>query len=129
MTLLRMYSLTGVTVIAMAGAMAWLRGKKKTPEQREVLRRQRISEQGRVTAGTVLDVREIDSATGHSVQLVHYSYEVAGVQYECAQDVTLLGQFFDLHSCRIGVTSSVKYDPRHPGNSIVVAETWCGLRT
>jgi hypothetical protein len=77
----------------------------------------------------VLDVREIDSATGHSMQMVHYSYEVAGVHYECAQDVTLLGQLFDLNSCRIGVATSVKYDTHHPGNSIVLAETWCGLRT
>jgi hypothetical protein len=63
------------------------------------------------------------------MQLVFYTYDVAGVQYECSQDVTHLRQYLDLHSCRIGVTTSVKYDPHSPGNSIVVAETWCGLRT
>jgi hypothetical protein len=129
MSLLRIYTFTGVVVaITAASSLAWLNGRKKTPEQREALRRLRIGGQGRITDGTVLDVREINSAAGHAAQMIHYSYQVAGVHYECAQDVTLLGQYFDLHSCRIDVTASVKYDPRHPGNSIVVAETWCGLR-
>jgi hypothetical protein len=106
----------------------WLKRRKLTPEQRETLRRQRINQQGRITDGTVLDIQELDAGTAHSVQLVLYTYDVAGVQYECSQEVTQLRQFLDLSSCRIGVTASVKYDPRHPGNSIVVAETWCGLR-
>jgi predicted aconitase len=73
MTLLRIYILTGATVVATASAMAWLNAHKKTPEQREALRRQRISAHGRITDGTVLDVREINSATGHSVQMIHYA--------------------------------------------------------
>jgi len=129
MTMIRLYTLTGAIVIAAASTMLWLGGHKKTPEQRETLRRQRINSLGRITDGTVLDVQEFDSDTDHSVQMVIYTYDVAGVQYECSQDVTRLRQFLDLHSCRIGVTTSVKYDPHSPGNSIVVAETWCGLRT
>jgi hypothetical protein len=129
MTLIRIYSLTGTLVIAAASAMLLLRAGKKSPEQREALRRQRINALGRITDGTVLDVQELDSDTSHPMQLVFYTYDVAGVQYECSQDVTHLRQYLDLHSCRIGVTTSVKYDPHSPGNSIVVAETWCGLRT
>jgi hypothetical protein len=129
MNMIRIYMLTGAIVIAAASSMLLFGGKKKTPEQREALRRQRISAQGRITDGTVLDVHEFDSDTGHCVQLVIYTYDVAGVQYECSQDVTLLRQIVDLHSCRLGITTSVKYDPHNPGNSIVVAETWCGLRT
>jgi hypothetical protein len=128
MALFRIYALTGATLIAAAGAVVWLSGSKKTPEQHEALRRQRISAQGRITDGTVLDVREFDSGNGHSMQMVLYTYDLAGVHYECSQDVTHLHQFLDLGSSRIGVPTSVKYDPRHPGNSIVVAETWCGLR-
>lgn len=115
-------------MIAVASSLVWLGGRKKTPEQREALRRQHISAHGRITDGTLLDVQEHDSG-GQAVQLVIYSYDVAGVQYDCSQEVTHLRQFLDPHSCRIGVASSVKYDPRHPGNSIVVSETWCGLRT
>jgi hypothetical protein len=129
MTLLRIFTITGAAAITVASSLVFLGGRKKTPEQVEALRRQRISAQGRITDGTVLDVQEFDSDTDHSVQMVLYTYNVAGVQYECSQDVTHLRQFLDLHSCRIGVATSVKYDSHHPGNSIVVAETWCGLRT
>jgi hypothetical protein len=129
MTMFRIYTLTGAVVIAVASSLVLLGGKKKTPEQYEMLRRQRISALGRITDGTVLDVHEFHSDADHSLQMVNYTYDVAGVQYECSQDVTHLREYLDLHSCRIGVTTSVKYDPHHPGNSIVVAESWCGLRT
>jgi hypothetical protein len=130
MTLYRIYTLTGAVVIAAASSVLWrLGGRKKTPEQREALRRQRVSELGRITDGTVLDVQEYESEPGHLLQLILYTYDIAGVSYECAQDVTHLHQYLDLHNCRIGVTTSVKYDPHSPGNSIVVSENWCGLRT
>lgn len=128
MNMIRIFTLTGAVAIAAASSLVWLGGKKKTPGQREALRRQRINEQGRITDGTVLDVQEFDSGTDQSAQMVIYTYDVAGVQYECSQDVTHLRHFLDLNSCS-GVTTSVKYDPHNPGNSIVVAETWCGLRT
>jgi hypothetical protein len=128
MTILRICTLTGAIVIATASSFVWF-GHKKTPEQREAMRRQRINSLGRITDGTLLDVQELDSGNGHAAQLVMYTYDVAGVQYECSQDVTSLRQFIDANTCRIGDAASVKYDPQHPGNSIVVAETWCGLRT
>lgn len=128
MSLLPLYTVTGVTVVSAAGAMAWLTGKKKTPEELEALRRQRICDQGRITDGTVLDVCEYDYGTGQSVQMVLYAYQVAGVQYECAQEVTHLRPLLDLNSRHIGSATGVRYDPHHPGNSIVVAESWCGLR-
>jgi hypothetical protein len=130
MTLMRIYTLTGAVIIAAASSVLWrLGGRKKTPEQREALRRQRISAEGRITDGTVLDVQDYEAEPGRSLQLVIYTYDIAGVQYECSQDVSHLRQYLDLHSCRIGVATSVKYDPRSPGNSIVLAENWCGLRT
>jgi hypothetical protein len=128
MSLLPIYTVTGVTVVSAAGAMAWFNGKKKTPEQREALRRQRIGAEGRITDGTVLDVCEYDYGSGQSVQMVLYAYQVAGVQYECAQEVTHLRHLLDLNSHYIGSATGVRYDPHHPGNSIVVAESWCGLR-
>ena len=128
MTLFRILSLTGAVVIAAASSLVLFGGRKKTAEQLEMLRRHRINTQGRITDGNVLDVQEHDSGIGHCLQMILYSYDVAGVHYECSQDVTRLPQVLDLRSCRIGVATSVKYDPRHPGNSIVVAETWCGLR-
>ena len=130
MTLYRIYTYTlgGVFVIAAASSLVWLEKHKKTDEQREAQRRQRLSAQGRITDGTVLDVQELDSGNGHKLQMVMYTYGVAGVQYECSQDVTPVHRFRDLHTRHVGVAASVKYDPYHPGNSIVIAEDWCGLR-
>lgn len=105
-----------------------LRKRRKTPEQRERERRERINLHGRITDGAVIDVHEM-SENGHGTQqLLVYQYDVAGVSYEASQDITYLRQFVDLHACRIGLPASVKYDPQNPGNSIVVADRWSGLR-
>ena len=117
----------GSTVAAAVGAYWWMRSRRKTPEQREIERRSRLSVMGRITDGTVLDVHEV-SNDGHVIQLVSYSYDVAGVSYEASQDITNLRHRVDVHNCRIGLPASIKYDPHNPGNSIVVAEGWMGLR-
>jgi hypothetical protein len=121
--------LGGAGAIALAyGVSSWARSHRKTPEQREAERRLRLSATGRIIDGTVLDVQEFSNNGAPPVQLLIYSYDVAGVSYECSQDITCLRQFLDLHSCRIGLPASVKYDPHNPGNSIVVAENWSGVR-
>jgi hypothetical protein len=119
--------LLGGTAAAAAGAYSWMRSHRKTPEQREMERRLRLSTIGRITDGTVLDVHEV-SNDGHQMQLISYTYDVAGVSYEASQDITHLRHKVDVHNCRIGLPASVKYDPHNPGNSIVVAESWRGLR-
>jgi hypothetical protein len=119
-----------VAAVALAvGAIVlvwWLR--RKTPEQRERERRLRIAERGRITDGTVIDVSELGVNGSGALQLLIYQYDVAGVSYQAAQDVTSLRHYVDLHTCRIGVPASVKYDPQNPGNSIVISESWSGLR-
>jgi hypothetical protein len=112
----------------MGGAIAWANSRRKTPEQREQERRLRISESGRITDGTVTDVSEVALTDSHEIQLLIYQYDVSGVTYEASQDVTALRHMVDLHSCRSGLMTSIKYDPANPGNSIVIAENWTGLR-
>jgi hypothetical protein len=102
--------------------------RRKTPEQRERERRLRISGIGRITDGAVIDVNEMSVNGSEELQLLVYRYDVAGVSYEASQDVTSLRHRVDLHSCRSGLMTSVKYDPTNPGNSIVIAENWNGLR-
>lgn len=130
MTPLRFYPLifVGAAIAAATGAYYWARSHRKTAQQRELERRLRISTAGRITDGTVLDVQEYTDEGQQPVQLLIYTYDVAGVTYECSQDITHLRQFVDLHTCKIGVPASIKYDPHNPGNSIVVAEHWSGLR-
>ena len=55
-----------------------------------------------------------------------YRYQIAGVTYECAQDVSPLPNL--VRQVRVDLPIQVRFDPRNPGNSIVVAENWNGLR-
>lgn len=130
MTALRLYSFAAGGLALVAAGMTFIKRKgRKTPDQRERERRLRISLGGRITDGTVIDVHEIESTPEQpGAQLVIYQYDVAGVSYECSQDVTALRPYVDLHSCRLGLPTSIKYDPQNPGNSIVISEDWSGLR-
>jgi uncharacterized protein DUF3592 len=126
---LRLYPFIAVVALAlMGGAVAWARSRRKNPDQRERERRMRISETGRITDGTVTDVSEVSLNGSGEMQLLIYQYDVSGVTYEASQDVTCLRHMVDLHSCRSGLMTSIKYDPANPGNSIVIAENWSGLR-
>ena len=118
----------GVAALVSGGLAVWLASHRKSPEERERQRRANLNAIGRLTDGTVLDVNEMEDPKLGLQQLLFYSYGVAGVQYECSQEVTQLRQFVDLRSCRLGLPASVKYDPHNPGNSIVTSETWSGLR-
>jgi hypothetical protein len=126
---LRVYVFTIIAGLGMLLAIAvGSRLRRKTPEQLERERRQRISEIGRITDGAVIDVNEMSVNGAEEMQLLVYRYDVAGVSYEASQDITNLRHRVDLHSCRSGLMTSVKYDPSNPGNSIVIAENWNGLR-
>jgi hypothetical protein len=124
------YSLVAITGTAVAAATyAMLRRKPKGPAELERERRILLDGIGRITDGTVIDVHEMAQNEGHhAAVLLIYKYDVAGVSYECSQDVTYLRQWINLHSCRLGLPTSVKYDPHNPGNSLVVSESWMGLR-
>jgi len=126
---LRLYSMIALGGAGLLAALvAWSRSRRKTPDQRERERRIRISEIGRITDGTVIDVSEMQTNGSDELQLLIYHYDVAGVSYEASQDVSSLRHMVDLHSCRSGLMTSIKYDPSNPGNSIVIAENWTGLR-
>jgi hypothetical protein len=117
-----------LAVAAAAFAVYFLfRRKPKSAEELERERRAWLDRVGRITDGTVIDVQEMAIANKSSTLLI-YQYDVAGVSYEASQDVTYLRQWINLHSCRLGLPSSVRYDPQNPGNSMVVSERWIGLR-
>jgi hypothetical protein len=126
---LRFYGLVTAGALALLGAYVLLRRKPKTAEDLERERRAWLESTGRITDGTVIDVQELPAREKHhaAVMLI-YKYDVAGVSYECSQDVTYLRHWINLHSCRLGLHTSVKYDPQNPGNSLVVSENWMGLR-
>jgi hypothetical protein len=126
---LRLYGLVATGSAALLGTYAFLRRKPKTLGDLERERRAWLEETGRITDGTVIDVQELaPSDKRHAAVMLIYKYDVAGVSYECSQDVTYLRHWINLHSCRLGLHTSVKYDPQNPGNSLVVSENWMGLR-
>lgn len=114
---------------AIVGYALLSRNPKRSGDLMELERRTQLTQGGRIIEGTVIDVQEIEeSPTQQQMVLLIYTYDVAGVSYEASQDVTHLRQFIDLYSCRLGLHASIKYDPHNPGDSIVISETWSGLR-
>ncbi len=124
----RLYTLVLGTSGVVLAAYLLLRRKPKTAEELERKRREWLDHIGRITDGTVIDVQEIQPNGRKPATMLIFQYDVAGVSYEASQDVTYLRQLINLHSCRLGLPTSVRYDPQNPGNSIVVSERWMGLR-
>jgi len=111
--------------------------RKPTAEEIERERRALLARSGRITDGTIMDTMitearnapEMSTQTDHSIPTPHiivYNYRIAGVTYECAQDVTSLAEY--VHGIRTDLPVQVRYLPQNPANSIVVAESWSGLR-
>ncbi|HEX9136920.1 MAG TPA: DUF3592 domain-containing protein [Nitrospirota bacterium] len=123
----RLYTLVLGGSGVLLAAYLLLRRKPKTAEDIERERRAWLDRIGRITDGTVIDVQEIRPNNRAATMLI-YQYDVAGVSYEASQDVTYLRHRINLHSCRLGLPTSVRYDPQNPGNSLVVSERWMGLR-
>jgi hypothetical protein len=120
----------GVTAVAaLAGVAAWMALRKRpTPEELELDRRRLLVQSGRLVDGMLLDICEVPAEDGHRLNMLLFSYRIAGVDYECTQDITLLSGIVDVAQVRAGFPCTVRYQPGNPQNSIVVAEGWSGLR-
>ena len=119
----------GVAVLAGgAGFGAWFAWRKRpSPEEIELARRQFLTLSGRIVDGTLLDLAEVPGPNG-ILSMLLYEYRIGGVDYECSQDITMLGEIVSPAHIRVGFPCSVRYQPGSPQNSIVVAEKWSGLR-
>jgi hypothetical protein len=98
------------------GFRAW-RASRVTPEERERRRRALLVSIGKMGDATLTEVRE---------EFVFYAYLVRGVEYTASQDVSALRAKVPMDLSSVNAVS-VRYDPRNPANSIVVAEEWSGL--
>ncbi len=131
---------------SVAGVAAYVFTRRKpTAEEIERERRDVLARSGRITDGTIMDTMIMDTMVTEArmeynasqvsmqgddaiptPQIIVYNYRIAGVTYECAQDVTGLADH--VHGIRTDLPIQVRYSPRNPANSIVVAESWSGLR-
>jgi hypothetical protein len=112
-----------------AGVFLYLRRKRPTEEELERARRKMLAQTGRLIDGMLLDVREITLEDGRSLTMLEYKYRSGGVDYECSQDITSLLSILDTSQMHAGFPCTVRYQTGNPQNSIVIAETWTGLRS
>lgn len=122
-----LFVIAGGGAVLAWGTAQWIRAHRKSAEQIERERRRRLCQFGRICDGNVLDVQEVEANDG-TAQFIVYNYEIGGVSYHASQDITHLRQFVDVNSCKLGLATSVRYNPQNPGDSIVIAEDWKGLR-
>lgn len=87
--------------------------KKKEDESSRIAR---LLKTGRIVEGHILDITS--DAAGRITQ-VFYAYNIAGVEYESSQlldsqQQTVAKRYWP------GARVEIRYDPRQPGNSVVV---------
>ena len=116
-----------VVTIGLAGVLAvllaliayrWWKRRQVTPQERERQRRLWLVSTGKMGDATLVEIRD---------DLLFYSYSVRGVEYIASQDISRLGERLPADLSALGAVA-VKYDPRNPANSIVIAEDWTGIR-
>jgi hypothetical protein len=116
-----MLALAGVLLAlgALWGYRAWKR-RRIAPEERERRRRAQIAAIGKITDAMLVEIRD---------DVLFYSYLVRGVEYVASQDITLLKPQMPSELGLGAGSVSVKFDPKNPANSIVLAEDWSGLHS
>jgi len=135
----------GAAVVAIAMiAYAFFR-PAEDPEEIERKRRLHLNQIGRIAEGQVVELaahapephlsgkrifgsRSRRPANLSPRQLVSYSYNISGVTYHTAQDITGLESQVHFDKLVAGQPASIKYDPSNPTDSILVADDWSGLR-
>lgn len=108
--------------LAAAGGAIWYARTRKSPEERERLRRLQINARGRIAEGSLMEFLDREGQT-----LLVYEYSVAKVTYNAAQDISTILETVRVDGICDGLPARVKYDPQNPSDSIVVCEKWSGL--
>lgn len=89
---------------------------RKKKQDGEVMRRARLLLSGRIADGLVFDIQ--DDADAGTV-FIFYSYNINGVDYESSQSLNH-EQRRRRSDYKPGANVTVRYDPHHPANSVVV---------
>lgn len=115
-----MLLLGGAALAVVAGSLLFR--KRESAEEKERERRLWINARGRIAEGSLVQL-----ARRENRHLLSYQYEVAGVTYNAAQDITTIRHLTRLDAHCEGLPARVKYDPQNPPNSIVICEMWSGI--
>ncbi len=131
---MRLLAAPGLLAAALAAALLMFLGlyfilrRRLTAEEKERRRRLAVNASGRIADALVTGVERVTTPGGQPCHLLHYSYDLNGVAYQAAQDITALLESLGRDPHSIAGPASVKYLPGNPSNSIVVCEQWSGLR-
>jgi hypothetical protein len=137
----------GVGFLVLAGGALFftMRRRPVDPDEAERKRRSFLNRVGRIVEGQVLEIVDqphqpekpggffhrrkasLEEDGNGTRKLLYYTYSISGVTYETAQDITGLEERACLEKIVAGQSTSVKYDPSNPSNSILVADDWSGL--
>lgn len=79
------------------------------------MRRARLLLTGRIADGMIFDMQTDESGT----TFIFYSYNISGVDYESSQTLNH-DQRRRQEEYKPGASITVRFDPRHPTNSVVV---------
>lgn len=79
------------------------------------MRRARLLLTGRIADGMIFDTQTDESGT----IFIFYSYNISGVDYESSQTLNH-DQRRRQEEYKPGASITVRFDPRHPTNSVVV---------
>lgn len=121
-----LFTSAGLVLVAALGAWAVRNWRRKSPEELERLRRLEVNRRGRLVTGQILDFVEPPPGKP-GPRLITYKYQVGGVAYEAAQDLSALPNVVTLARRATGQYVNFKYDPQRPTNSILACEEWSGV--
>jgi hypothetical protein len=109
-----------LAVLAIVVALRAWRASRITPEERERRRRVTLVAIGKLADATLVDARDA---------FLFYAYSVRGLEYTASQDISALRDRVPQNLSAMGGAIAVRYDPKNPANSIILAESWTGLHT
>ncbi len=109
----------GVTAVTIAAAIVIVWRRRKSPAERERLRRLAIHRHGRMGDATIHEASD---------GIVYYSYSIRGVEYAASQDISTLKDRINVDPETLIGPVGLKFMSRNPFNSIVICEEWSGIR-
>jgi hypothetical protein len=111
-----------LSAVAIAGFVAgiWILMKyRRSPAQRERLRREAVNRLGRMGDAMITDVSE---------DIIYYEYSVSGVEYTASQDISAIRDRVPTDPSVLIGPATIKYLIKNPFNSILLSEGWSGFR-
>ena len=96
--------------------MSFLNFFRRKKIEDEAARRARLLSTGRITEGNIIDITSDDAG---QISAIFFSYTIHGVSYRATQTLTD-EQRSHLKAHVPAANITVRYDPRRPGNSVVI---------